>query len=346
MRRLLSPAVVLLLFTTLGGGPTPAMAQDAVKMEVVKVGQVGQAGPAFVVRPQVPLDNLAVDVACGSVKANHKGPAKSGEVVTLALPVSTGRHKCSGRLAILTSGGEEGEMPLSFEVTMHPPLKVSVPRESVDLSGRHLSVVLDRPARSVQVEVVGPGGVVIGHGNQDAGNVGAGQPISVSWTDSGDEIIQLRVVGTDADGFWGQVDLSPWAYEVPHIDVVFASGQAVIQPEEAHKLEAALAEVDKVVAKYGAIAKINLYVAGYTDTVGSAATNQTLSKARARAIAEWFKAHGFAHPVYYQGFGEQGLAVATPDETDEAANRRAAYIVAAEPPPVSGAIAGSNWTPL
>ncbi len=326
LRRALLTLPVLALSST-------AAAQDAIKMEIVRTGQTGQAPPAFVVHPQVTLADLTVEVRCGGLSETRGGAASPGTPVRIDLAVPVGSHSCSGRLAIRGSDGSEGEMPLSFKIQMHAPLKVQVPRDSVDLSGKSLSVVLDRNAKEVTVEVVGERGVVIGHGHAGGGAWPAGQPINVTWTDSGDEILQLKVVGTDVDGFWGQVDLSPWAYEVPHEDVVFESGKAVIRADEEPKLESALAEVRKIAEKYGSIAKINLYVAGHTDTVGSSQTNRTLSKERARAIAKWYVTHGFEHPVYYQGFGESSLAVATPDETDEAANRRAAYIVAAEPPP-------------
>ncbi len=341
----LSPLPFALLLPALFASAT-ASAQDAVKMDIIRVGQVGQATPAFIVKPRVHLTDLTVQLKCGSTSASRSGAAKPGQDVRLDLAVAKGQHQCSGSLSIRTTDGAEGEMPLKFGITMHPPLQVEVPRDSVDLSGHTLEVVLDRPVKEVKVEAVGPGGVVIGHGRNAAGPFQAGQRVPVSWTDTGDEVIQLRVVGTDVDGFWGQVDLSPWAYEVPHEDVVFESGKSVIRPDEAHKLEAALVEVGKIAEKYGSVAKINLYVAGYTDTVGPADSNVTLSRARAEAIARWFKAHGFAHPIYFQGFGEQGLAVATPDNTDEAANRRAAYIIAAEPPPVGGAIPSRNWKSL
>lgn len=330
----------------LAAAGSTAHAQDAVKMNIVRVGQQGQGSPAFIVQARVALDDLTVQVSCGGTRASTSGPVPRGSEVRLDLKVPKGQHNCTGSLAIRASDGSEGEMPLKFGVTMHPPLEVEVPRESVDLSGRALSVVVDRDAKEVKVEVVGPGGAIIGQGTNAAGPFAAGQAIPLTWTDSGDEVIQLRVVGTDVDGFWSQVDLSPWAYEVPHEDVVFASGQSVIRAEEAPKLEAALVEVDKIVEKYGAVAKINLYVAGYTDTVGPAASNVTLSRARANAIARWFKDHGFAHPIYFQGFGEQGLAVSTPDDTDEAANRRAAYIIAAETPPIGGAIPSRDWKKL
>jgi outer membrane protein OmpA-like peptidoglycan-associated protein len=71
-----------------------------------------------------------------------------------------------------------------------------------------------------------------------------------------------------------------------------------------------------------------------------------LSERRARAIAAWFRRRGFTGPVSYQGFGETALAVPTPDETDEAANRRALYILAANPPPVSEQLPARAWKPL
>ena len=82
--------------------------------------------------------------------------------------------------------------------------------------------------------------------------------------------------------------------------------------------------------------KLQLFVGGYTDTVGDIASNLQLSERRARAIASWFRAQGFERPIYYQGFGERGLTVQTADEVDEVQNRRAVYIAAAEPPPYTG----------
>ena len=72
---------------------------------------------------------------------------------------------------------------------------------------------------------------------------------------------------------------------------------------------------------------VKLFIAGYTDTVGTPADNRKLSLERARAIAAWFRDRGLPLPIEYAGFGEEVLRVKTPDETDNAANRRADYIV-------------------
>jgi outer membrane protein OmpA-like peptidoglycan-associated protein len=72
---------------------------------------------------------------------------------------------------------------------------------------------------------------------------------------------------------------------------------------------------------------LQLYVGGYTDTVGSARDNQRLSNARARAIAQKFRKLGVALKIYYAGFGERGLLFKTADSTPEPRNRRALYVI-------------------
>ena len=98
------------------------------------------------------------------------------------------------------------------------------------------------------------------------------------------------------------------------------------------KLEAVWDELSAAIRKYGAVVDVNLYIAGHTDTVGQKAYNRRLSMRRARAIAEWFRRRGVTIPIYYRGFGEEALAVATPDETPEPRNRRAEYVVSGEDP--------------
>ena len=58
---------------------------------------------------------------------------------------------------------------------------------------------------------------------------------------------------------------------------------------------------------------------------------------RARAIAGYFRSHGLNLPMFYQGFGETRLAVKTPDNKAEPANRRAEYILALNAPRGYGA---------
>lgn len=321
---------------------------DPVDLELRSRVQHGQGKPALILHVNETASSLDAKFSCSGVSASRSGPAPQGEDIELTVDLPVGQHRCSGALSLSLSDGSEGEMPLNFQVAVLPALQVEVPRDHVDLGARTLQVAMDRPPGRVEVTAYGPGGAVVGGGEALAGGLSAGERFEATWTvqDSDAEVLRLEVRGYDADGFWAAVDLFPWAYDIPHEDVVFPSGEHEIPDSEVPKLRAALAEVRAVEAKYGDFAELQLYVAGYTDTVGSAESNQGLSERRARAIAAWFKANGFSGSISYQGFGESVPAVATPDETDEPANRRAVYLVAAETPPVSAEVPRRSWTKL
>lgn len=69
-------------------------------------------------------------------------------------------------------------------------------------------------------------------------------------------------------------------------------------------------------------------VSGFTDTVGSAAYNQTLSELRAGAVAKVLSADGYpTKQIKTEGFGKTNLAVPTGDGVADAGNRRAVIYV-------------------
>jgi outer membrane protein OmpA-like peptidoglycan-associated protein len=80
--------------------------------------------------------------------------------------------------------------------------------------------------------------------------------------------------------------------------------------------------------------------------VGAEAANRTLSLNRARAIGAYLRKKGLRLPVFLEGFGEQALLVATPDETAEVKNRRAEYIIAIDNPSAAKAPFPPAWKPL
>ncbi|MEC8425590.1 MAG: OmpA family protein, partial [Myxococcota bacterium] len=145
---------------------------------------------------------------------------------------------------------------------------------------------------------------------------------------------------------WAGFTYSPWFLDIPHDDVLFASGSADIPASESHKLEKTLRDLEDVIEKYGDVVPVKLYIAGCTDTVGDGAHNRDLSRRRARAIATWLRQHGHDKPIYFHGFGESLLAVPTGDGVDEARNRRVLYMVGANPPPPGSGIPGVRWTAL
>ena len=54
----------------------------------------------------------------------------------------------------------------------------------------------------------------------------------------------------------------------------------------------------------------------------------------------------FSAPIFYYGFGEELLAVPTGDGVDEARNRRALYMVGANPPPAGSGVPTVGWRAL
>lgn len=322
-----------------------AHAQDAVSLEVVKAGQIGTSAPGLVLKMNQDAPALTVKVDCGGARAVHDGPARAGERIELRIDAPVGTHACKGSLFGRFADGSEGEMPLGFTVTVHPPMVMALRPGSLDLQKRSLDVVMDRATSKVEITALGPKGVQVGYGLAPVG-ASAQAPVNVEWKQDGGEVLKLLIRAFDTDGFWSELELVPWSYSIPHEDVVFATNSSEIGAGEEPKLASALADARGVLDKYGADVVIKLYVGGHTDTVGDASSNQKLSMARARAIAGWFKKSGFPGEIYYQGYGEGNLAVDAGDEVDEPRNRRASYTLAARPPEASGGGGDYGWQAL
>jgi outer membrane protein OmpA-like peptidoglycan-associated protein len=217
------------------------------------------------------------------------------------------------------------------------PLRVQVDKSKVDLKQHRLEVKMSHPAGKVKITVHGESGAVLADEEQDFAGRAAGTPLVVTWSPSSDDAVaKIELRAYDAAGSWVGVELSPWFVPIPHEDVNFRTDSADIDAAETPKLEAAYTKLGEVLAKdkeHGRMhAALTLYIAGHTDTVGSDAHNIKLSQARARSIAAWFRQRGVRLPIAYEGFGETSPAVRTPDNTDEARNRRADYILSDDPP--------------
>jgi outer membrane protein OmpA-like peptidoglycan-associated protein len=322
----------------------PALAQDALKLEAVRHAQVGLGAPSLTFLPGV-SGTLDARLACGSQAFTWVGAIRPGQPQTLELTgLGQGSHSCRGRVVLEASDGTGGELPLSLNVWMHPPLKLTVDKQALDLDARTMTLQGSRPIGRVEIEVLGEGGHRIGSGAV-AGMVPE-PAVDVEWLQAPGEALKIQVTAWDEHDLPGRLELSPWSYAIPHEDVVFASGQADVLAAEEPKLEQAWAELQQVRDRYGDVITVKLYVAGYTDTVGDGESNHTLSTRRARAIAAWFRERGFDGPIYYQGFGETVLSVITADETDEPANRRAVYLLAADEPGVGPELPRGDWQAL
>ena len=95
----------------------PALAQDAVKLEILRTGQQGTADPALVVLPQQAIASLDVAVQCGGV--TQQPALESFEGIVDIGPSQI--EICAAELCEQALGGEE--TPDALPADLVPPSK-------------------------------------------------------------------------------------------------------------------------------------------------------------------------------------------------------------------------------
>ncbi len=274
----------------------------------------------------------------------HKTNVARGSKRSFTLPQRKGRHRYRGTLAVELHGGQGGDMKLDFNAEVVASMGLVVRQHDLDLEDRQLLLRSQRPLARVDYTIIGESGQAIGSGSMQPDE--PARRVELTWKQQPGEVVKIHLLAHDSDGIHEGLDLFPWHWSVPHEEVVFETGKWAILPSEAPKLDHSYELIQQGLAKYGKLLPIKLYIAGHTDTVAAAAHNQRLSTERALAIARTFRRKGFDRPIFYRGFGEHCPKVPTPDETDEPRNRRAEYVLAAEPPPVGCDAGGGRWKRL
>ncbi len=307
----------------------------------------GRDRPAVVVEALEDFKAIEIQLTRSDGKSITLGPRgmREGQSYEFEFSQADGEFDYEGQIVGTYANGESYEIPIYFSVFVGGNLDMEVPRDQIDLGGEVLTIVLTRPAGRAEIEVRGLDGVLAEEEYELSGEP-PGTPINLEWNALRGEVLTIMVRGYDKWGFYVQEDITPWTLEIPHDDVHFASGSHVIEETEKPKLDKAYATLMEKVEQYGEIVQIKLFIGGYTDTVDSRSYNQALSERRAKSIAGYFRQRGFNLPVYYQGFGEDALAVETNDEVDEIRNRRAVYLLAAWPPAPGKNFPRGSWKKL
>ena len=234
-----------------------------------------------------------------------------------------------------------------IEVAATRPLTAAIPGDSVDLGARTFLLHTNHPPTHVEVAVLGDEQQLMGSSTVQVTAAKQGEPIQITWTeDKPGTVFRVIAKAHDQFGYWAEVEIIPWSLTIDHEDVNFETGSDVIGESELPKLDAPWSQITAAVRRVGQWVQCALYVAGYTDTVGDAASNRALSARRALSLARHFKQQGASFPIYYRGYGESVLAVSTPDGADESRNRRALYVVTAGTPPRGGSTPPGDWKRL
>lgn len=111
-----------------------------------------------------------------------------------------------------------------------------------------------------------------------------------------------------------------------HYTVYFAFARADLDTKAVQVVESVMQSLDGRGDAYV------LELSGHTDTAGPKAFNKKLSQARSNAVAKAFLQRGVKKDKIYQRFyGEESLAVKTPDSTPNAKNRRVVIDLSSRP---------------
>lgn len=323
------------------GVAAPAAAQNDISVSVSSTVKVGEA-PIVTLTIRKPLARAVLKVqgsGPGAPKRAVKvsgGPKKAGSELPLRLPKQSkpGTIRWEGSLSVTFQDGAAGSMPLAFETRSAAPPSVELVEGGLDLKGHSITVVMNRQAKSVDLEILGDDGDLIANISESFEGPPPGTPLKLTWVPKTNaEVMRLRLVGHDVDGFFSPArDLHPWSLELPHQEIVFDTNEATLRKSEEPKLTAVLPELRKRAARYRGVIDVKLFIMGHTDTVGSTKSNRALSARRARTIARWFKARGLKMAIFARGLGEEYPEVATADETDEIRNRRVDYVLSVDKP--------------
>lgn len=325
-----------LAFALLLLSSAPVRAQD-VQFNVKPQFRPGER-PAIELTPAAPVTHVhAALTHDGKPVAVDHGAIRAHERARLPLP---GAGHYEGTVSVRFAGGSSTDDTVKFDVVVAGgAMTIGYVRDRLDLHAHTLAFTLSRPAASAELRVIGDDGRELARATADYHGERPGTWLPIHWTPTRPgNVLALELRAASRDGARAGVRLVPWSVRIPHEEVVFETGKADVRPSEAQKLDASYQKIIDAVAEVRKVEPqmpVKLYIAGHTDTVGSSADNRKLSLARARAIAAWFHDRGLPLPIAYAGFGEDALKVKTPDNTDEAANRRADYIVAVEEPLVA-----------
>jgi outer membrane protein OmpA-like peptidoglycan-associated protein len=300
--------------------------------------------PAFLVTPERTITTLYVSIEVGgkTLEFNKKN-LPAGQQVRFEWPRDTKVTHADAFLRATFADGNVTETNVPIDYQFKGQLSIDLSKATADLEAKTVTVSVTSTVDQAEIIAYGAHKAELDRRVVPI-NAGPG-PIAVPFVGDPSEVVLLDVKLT-AGNAWSGFTYSPWFLNIPHEDVLFASDSADIPANENYKLDYTLEQLRDVLDKYGAIVPVKLYIAGCTDTVGDAAHNKDLSFRRAQSIAKWLRAKGYTQPIYYYGFGEALLAAQTGDGVDNPLNRRALYMVGANPPPAGSGIPAASWKAL
>lgn len=333
-------AAIAIGFVMILALPVAAGAQ-AIDIQVRSKVLEGQQKPALILTAALDVKGVSVSLSLngGPSRVVKVGNLRRGQTREIPLEQPAGKGLWKAEINRVGQADPEG---IEFEVVVAREMQLHISRDTVDLAEGRIAFTANQKVARVTVTVLGEGGKTLGDYDLPMQS-DANTRTTVNIPPPQGAVTLVRLTAYDPDGFFNGVEMAPFFVDVPHEEVNFDFGKADILPAEEPKLTRTQEKIREALKKVGNEFKAKLYVAGYTDTVGGRDSNQDLSHRRAAAIARWFATHGLDVKVCSQGFGEDALAIVTPDETPEPRNRRSIFVLANQVPPVSKTFPRAAW---
>jgi outer membrane protein OmpA-like peptidoglycan-associated protein len=317
-----------------------------VDVQVPETLVVGEAQPFVTVTASAPLKAVKVTVRRAGWQRQFAAPSLgAGQSKTFRWTERPGFYEYTV-VVQAKNGAVTARQDFTMGLSYLPAIQLRLDKRQVSIAKRQLTLQLNQPAERVEISIRDERGAEITHATESFDGAAPGSPLVARWDEIDQTIGSIQVNAYSTAGFWAGAEITPWSVTIPHEDVVFETDRWEVRASEAHKLDAAVVLIQQALKQHGSDLPVELYVGGFTDTVGSVPHNRELSQKRARAIAEYFAAHQVSVPIRYRGYGEEALGVPTPDETAEARNRRATYVLAPQPPSLSKTVAWGGWQAL
>ena len=234
---------------------------------------------------------------------------------------TAGTYNCLVFMRGKSQNGGSWKVQNNFEMNSLEPLGLKTDLAGLSPEVHSLTLHATQPVKRVTVTVRAEDGSDIDQVVMDLPTLQ--KDVTVTWKESPliPAFVEVRV---DApSGVWSTNTFCKLD-NIPHEDIIFDSGKATIRKDQEQKLLDTLRTIESYRSRFYDIST-DLYITGYTDTVGSLESNDKLSRERAKAIAHWMRKHNLNFNVYYRGLGERVLHTRTADETPEEANRRVQY---------------------
>jgi outer membrane protein OmpA-like peptidoglycan-associated protein len=319
---------------------------DAIDVRLHPREVFGKGVPRIDIRVLEPIAGFEVKLQRSDGRPlDVKGGGPPGVTRTVRLDQPEGAFTWEGSIIVNFPNGGQGELPLKFETELLGPLRMTLVKEKLDLQKRQAVITLSRKAKRATIEAQMDTGVRV-HGEAAFHEDPPNTELQLTWPEASGKVMTLSITAWDTADFYTGLELSPWQVDIPHEEVQFDTGSADIRKDQQPRLDASYDKLAEVAGKYAKIAAVRLFIVGHTDTVGDKAQNRDLSRARARAIAAYFRKKGARIPILFEGFGEEGLVVPTRDETPEEKNRCAQYIVAIDDPVLTNPPFPPKWQKL